>query len=135
MIKGKCIGISVGTICLVFAGCSVSKNISRSIHDNSLEERIRFLEKEVVFLNQKLEQVKEENKTLITNSGIKRKVIINGQEIHLGGEEGEPILKGKSFLGLYSSHVHSPSSLVGEPTSPPIPQGEGSTLSGVVKTQ
>jgi uncharacterized protein involved in type VI secretion and phage assembly len=53
---------------------------------------------------------------------------IKGTQIMLGGSGGEPIIKGQSFLTLFATHMHT-CSVPGSPTSPPIPQGEFSTLS------
>lgn len=63
-----------------------------------------------------------------------QKVVIKSGQVHLGGEGGEPVIKGQSFLSLFASHVHTVAPVVGGPTSPPIPQGEASTLSTTVKT-
>jgi phage baseplate assembly protein gpV len=62
------------------------------------------------------------------------KIVIKGSQVHLGGEGGEPVIKGQSFLGLFATHIHTVAPVVGGPTSPPIPQGEMSTLSTTVKT-
>jgi len=60
-------------------------------------------------------------------------VIVKGTQIQLGGEGGEPLIKGQSFLSLFMTHVHT-SSPTGGPTTPPIPQGELSTLSTKVRS-
>lgn len=62
------------------------------------------------------------------------KVVIKGSQVHLGDEGGEPLIKGQSFLSLFATHIHTVAPVVGGPTSPPIPQGEMSTLSTTVKT-
>jgi hypothetical protein len=62
------------------------------------------------------------------------KIVLKGSQVHLGGEGGEPVIKGQSFLGLFATHTHTVAPVVGGPTSPPIPQGEMSTLSTTVKT-
>jgi len=62
------------------------------------------------------------------------KVLVKADQVDLGGEGGEPVIKGSSFLGLFASHVHTVAPTVGGPTSPPIPQGEASSLSTVVKS-
>jgi phage baseplate assembly protein gpV len=62
------------------------------------------------------------------------KIVIKGSQVHLGDEGGEPVIKGQSFLGLFATHIHTVAPVVGGPTSPPIPQGEMSTLSTTVKT-
>lgn len=62
------------------------------------------------------------------------KIVVKGGQVHLGDEGGEPVIKGQSFLGLFASHIHTVAPVVGGPTSPPIPQGEMSTLSTTVKT-
>lgn len=62
------------------------------------------------------------------------KIVIKGSQVHLGDEGGEPVIKGQSFLSLFATHIHTVAPVVGGPTSPPIPQGEMSTLSTTVKT-
>ena len=56
------------------------------------------------------------------------RVVLNASHVALGGEGGEPLIKGLSFLTLFATHVHT-TSVPGNPTSPPIPQGEPATLS------
>lgn len=63
-----------------------------------------------------------------------QKIIVKGSQVHLGGEGGESVIKGDSFLGMFATHIHTVAPVVGGPTSPPIPQGEISTLSTTVKT-
>lgn len=66
----------------------------------------------------------------ITVSG--KKIVVKGDQVTLGGEAGEPVIKGQSFLALFATHVH-PSAM--GPTGPPTPQGEmSSTLSKKVMT-
>ncbi|MFZ7127171.1 MAG: phage baseplate assembly protein V [Desulfobacterales bacterium] len=67
----------------------------------------------------------------ITVSG--NRVVVEGQQVMLAGQGGEPIIKGQSFLTLFATHIHT-STAPGSPTSPPIPQGEMSTLSMKVTT-
>lgn len=62
------------------------------------------------------------------------KIVLKGSQVHLGGEGGEPVIKGQSFLSLFATHIHTVAPVVGGPTSPPIPQGEMSSLSTTVKT-
>jgi len=62
-----------------------------------------------------------------------QKIVLNGSMVSLAGEGGEPIIKGQSFLTLFATHVHT-TTAPGAPTSPPIPQGEMSTLSTKVMT-
>jgi len=62
------------------------------------------------------------------------KIVIKSSEVHLGDTGGEPIIKGESFLEMFSTHIHTSAPVVGGPSSPPIPQGEASTLSTTVKT-
>lgn len=62
------------------------------------------------------------------------KIVLKGDQVHLGGEGGEPVIKGQSFLSMFATHIHTVAPVVGGPTSPPIPQGEMSTLSTTVKT-
>lgn len=62
------------------------------------------------------------------------KIVVKAGQVHLGDEGGEPVIKGQSFLGMFATHIHTVAPVVGGPTSPPIPQGEMSTLSTTVKT-
>jgi uncharacterized protein involved in type VI secretion and phage assembly len=55
-------------------------------------------------------------------------VTIEGSMVNVGGSGGEPLIKGQSFLSLFMTHMHT-CTAPGSPTSPPIPQGEMSTLS------
>lgn len=55
-----------------------------------------------------------------------QQVVVEGQQVMLGGQGGEPVIKGQSFLSLFMTHVHPTG--VG-PSGPPIPQGEMSSLS------
>jgi uncharacterized protein involved in type VI secretion and phage assembly len=59
------------------------------------------------------------------------KVVVEGNQVMLAGQGGEPIIKGQSFLTLFMTHVH-PTAM--GPSGPPIPQGEMSTLSMKVLT-
>lgn len=72
------------------------------------------------------------NQLVMKGSGItveaSASLTIEGTQVQVGGAGGESIIKGQSFLSLFASHVHV-SSVSGSPTSPPIPQGEFSTLS------
>ncbi len=53
---------------------------------------------------------------------------ISGGTVNVGGAGGEPIIKGQSFLSLFATHMHT-CTAPGSPSSPPVPQGEMSTLS------
>jgi len=72
------------------------------------------------------------NEITMEGSGITVKsgatVTIEGSMVNIGGAGGEPIIKGQSFLSLFMTHMHT-TTAPGSPTSPPIPQGEMSTLS------
>jgi uncharacterized protein involved in type VI secretion and phage assembly len=61
------------------------------------------------------------------------KIVLDAPQVMLGGEGGEPVIKGQSFLTLLATHVHT-CTAPGSPSSPPIPQGEMSSLSMKVKT-
>lgn len=54
-------------------------------------------------------------------------ITIEGSQVAIGGAGGEPLIKGSSFLTLFATHMHT-CTAPGSPTSPPIPQGEMSTL-------
>lgn len=72
------------------------------------------------------------NKVEMAASGITVKgqqIVVEGTQVMLAGQGGEPVIKGTSFLTLFATHVH-PSAM--GPTGPPIPQGEMSSLSSKV---
>lgn len=74
------------------------------------------------------------NKIEMAASGITiegQQIVVKGSQVMLGGQGGEPIIKGQSFLTLFATHVHPTG--VG-PSGPPIPQGEMSSLSSKVLT-
>ncbi|UTW11334.1 phage baseplate assembly protein V [Marinobacterium rhizophilum] len=54
-------------------------------------------------------------------------ITIDGSQVAVGGAGGEPLIKGSSFLALFATHMHT-CTAPGSPSSPPIPQGEMSTL-------
>jgi uncharacterized protein involved in type VI secretion and phage assembly len=72
------------------------------------------------------------NEIVMQGSGItvssSATVTIEGGMVNVGGAGGEPMIKGMSFLSLFATHTHT-TTVPGTPTSPPIPQGEFSTLS------
>ena len=72
------------------------------------------------------------NKIVLEGGGIELKspgaVTLQANLVNLGGTGGEPVIKGTSFLSLFATHVHT-CTAPGSPSSPPIPQGEASTLS------
>ena len=72
------------------------------------------------------------NQVVMEGGGIKitsnATVTIEGSMVNVGGSGGEPRIKGQSFLALFATHMHT-CTAPGSPTSPPIPQGEMSTLS------
>ncbi|MFT6925780.1 MAG: hypothetical protein ACJAZP_001369 [Psychromonas sp.] len=78
------------------------------------------------------------NKIVMEGGGVKisssAAVTIKGSVVNVGGAGGEPLIKGQSFLSLFATHMHT-CTAPGSPSSPPIPQGEFSTLSttGMVK--
>ncbi len=79
---------------------------------------------------------KNGNKVEMAAAGINiegQKIVVKGSQVVLGGDAGEPIIKGQSFLTLFATHVH-PTAAPGAPTGPPIPQGEMSSLSQKVMT-
>lgn len=75
------------------------------------------------------------NKIEMTASGVSVKasatVTVEGSAVMLGGQGGEPVIKGTSFLTLFATHIH-PTAM--GPSGPPIPQGEMSSLSSKVMT-
>jgi uncharacterized protein involved in type VI secretion and phage assembly len=58
-------------------------------------------------------------------------VTVEGALVTLGGQGGEPVIKGTSFLTLFATHMH-PTAM--GPSGPPVPQGEMSSLSTKVMT-
>lgn len=71
------------------------------------------------------------NKIAMASSGITvegTQVVVKGSQVMLGGQGGEPLIKGQTFLSLFATHMHT-CTAPGAPTSPPIPQGEMSSLS------
>lgn len=74
------------------------------------------------------------NKVEMAAAGITVKgsqIVVEGQQVKLGGPGGEPIIKGQSFLSLFMTHIH-PTAM--GPSGPPVPQGEMSSLSMKVKS-
>lgn len=74
------------------------------------------------------------NKIEMAASGITvqgQQVVVSGSQVMLGGQGGEPLIKGTSFLTLFATHMH-PTAM--GPSGPPIPQGEMSSLSSKVLT-
>ncbi|MCB1745300.1 MAG: phage tail protein [Gammaproteobacteria bacterium] len=74
------------------------------------------------------------NRVEMAASGITvqgQQIVLNGTQVMLAGQGGEPIIKGQSFLTLFMTHIHPTG--VG-PSGPPVPQGELSTLSTKVLT-
>ena len=70
------------------------------------------------------------NKVEMAPAGVTVKgatVTIDAQSVAVGGRGGEPLIKGMSFLSLFATHMHT-CTAPGSPTSPPIPQGEMSSL-------
>jgi hypothetical protein len=63
------------------------------------------------------------------------RVLINASQVLLGGEGGESVICGERFLMQFMAHRHTVAPIVGGPTSPPVPQGEISTLSTTVRTK
>lgn len=69
------------------------------------------------------------NKVEMAAAGINVKgqqVVVEGTQVMLGGQGGEPLIKGTSFLTLFATHIH-PTAM--GPSGPPVPQGEMSSLS------
>ena len=60
-----------------------------------------------------------------------QQIVIEGSQVIVGGQGGEPLIKGQSFLTLFATHVHP---TAWGPSGPPIPQGEMTTLSTAVTT-
>ena len=65
---------------------------------------------------------------------IPAQIVLDAKIVQLGGAGGEPVIKGASFLTLFATHVHTAAG-PGSPTTPPMPQGESTTLSTTVLTK
>lgn len=74
------------------------------------------------------------NTVALSASGVRVKgqqIVVEGTSLMLGGQGGEPVIKGSTFLQLFATHTHT-APPTGGPTSPPIPQGEATALSTTV---
>mgnify|MGYP000555654664 CR=1 FL=1 len=47
-------------------------------------------------------------------------ITVEGMQVNLGGQGGEPLLKAQTFMGLYASHTHI-CTATGSPSGPPLP--------------
>lgn len=54
----------------------------------------------------------------ITVKGVK--IVLDGIQVHAGGEGGEPLVKGQTFMGMYNAHTHICTG-PGSPSGPPLP--------------
>lgn len=48
------------------------------------------------------------------------KIVVKGEQVELGGEGGEPLIKAQTFLSMYNSHTHV-CTAPGSPSAPPLP--------------
>lgn len=48
------------------------------------------------------------------------KIVLKGEQVELGGEGGEPLIKAQTFLSMYNSHTHV-CTAPGSPSAPPLP--------------
>ena len=48
------------------------------------------------------------------------KIVLDGIQVHAGGEGGEPLVKGQTFMGMYNAHTHV-CTAPGSPSGPPLP--------------
>jgi len=48
------------------------------------------------------------------------KIVLDGVQVHAGGEGGEPLVKGQTFTGMYNAHTHICTG-PGSPSGPPVP--------------
>lgn len=73
------------------------------------------------------------NKLEMTAAGVTvkaQRIVVQGNQVLLGGDGGEPLIKGQTFLTLFATHVHP---VAGPGSSgPPVPQGEMVALSSKV---
>jgi len=75
------------------------------------------------------------NRVQLAASGVTvqgQQIVVQGSQVMLGGQGGEPVIKGSSFLALFATHMH-PTAM--GPSGPPVPQGEMSSLSTTVLTR
>lgn len=63
------------------------------------------------------------NKIEMTASGILvqgTQIEIKGQQVYVGGQGGEPLIKGQTFMAMFNSHTHV-CTASGSPSGPPLP--------------
>ena len=48
------------------------------------------------------------------------KIVVDGSQLLLAGEGGEPLIKAQTFMSMYNSHTHVCTTL-GAPSTPPVP--------------
>jgi uncharacterized protein involved in type VI secretion and phage assembly len=63
------------------------------------------------------------NKIEMAASGITvkaMKIVVDGSQVLLAGEGGEPLIKAQTFMSMYNSHTHV-CTAPGAPSAPPIP--------------
>ncbi|NTU41593.1 MAG: phage tail protein [Nitrospirales bacterium] len=75
------------------------------------------------------------NKIEMTSSGVTVKgqqVVIEGSQVMLGGQGGDQLIKGMSFMSIFNSHVHTVQSF--GPSGPPVPLMTPASLSTKVTT-
>lgn len=60
-----------------------------------------------------------------------QQVVVDAAQVSLGGQGGEPVIKGQSFLTAYMTHTH-PTAM--GPSGPPIPTSELQSLSVKVRS-
>ena len=76
------------------------------------------------------------NKIEMAASGITVKgqqIVLKGTQVMLGGEGGEGVIKGMSFMNFFNMHTH-PTAAPGSPTLPPVVQMTPAQLSTKVTT-
>lgn len=63
------------------------------------------------------------NKIEMAAAGITVKatqIEIKGEQVHVGGQGGEPLIKGQTFMSMYNTHTHV-CTAPGAPSAPPLP--------------
>ena len=48
------------------------------------------------------------------------KIVLQGQQVELGGAGGEALIKAQTFMSMYNSHTHV-CTAPGAPSAPPLP--------------
>jgi len=61
-------------------------------------------------------------------------IVIDGSQVHVGGQGGEPLIKGLTLLGMFNSHTHT-CTAPGSPSGPPVPPLTPAVLTTAAKAK